>query len=239
MYQEKQNIISLIPAKGNSTKLKKKNLLKLNGLTLFEIAIIASKKTKKIKETYISSDLNKIINISKKYNIKCIKRKKSLASSKTLASEVILNFIKNYKKENKNLKKNTIILYLQPTSPFRNHHHLNKALNIFLKKKPSILISVKESENFYKSLKYDKTKITPFFKKNYINLNRQELPKVLIPNGAIFIFYLHDFYRLKNFNFSKTEIYRMNNIESLDIDNKEDYITAKKLSLHYLKYKNG
>ena len=47
MYQEKQNIISLIPAKGNSTKLKKKNLLKLNGLTLFEIAIIASKKNKK------------------------------------------------------------------------------------------------------------------------------------------------------------------------------------------------
>ena len=75
-----------------------------------------------------------------------------------------------------------------------------------------------------------------FLKK--LHLNRQELPKVL-SSYAIFIFYLHDFYRLKNFNFSKTEIYRMNNIESLDIDNKDDYITAKKLSLHYLKYKNG
>jgi len=57
--------IALIPAKGQSSQIKNKNLLKLGRKTLVEIAIISSLKSRKIHQTYVSSESNKILNLAK------------------------------------------------------------------------------------------------------------------------------------------------------------------------------
>ena len=71
--------ISLIPAKGQSSQIKNKNLLRLGNKTLVEIAIISSVKSKKIHHTYVSSESNKILNLAKKYPCTCVKRPKKLS----------------------------------------------------------------------------------------------------------------------------------------------------------------
>ena len=84
------NIIGLIPARKNSKVLKNKNLQKISGLTLFEIAAISSLKSKFINETYVSSDSDKILSLGKKLNIKLFRRKSKYAKSTTDANQVIL-----------------------------------------------------------------------------------------------------------------------------------------------------
>ena len=231
MNKTSLNIIALIPAKRNSQELKDKNLKKLNNFFLFELAILGAKKSKYINKTYLSSDSDYILRCAKKYKVNLIKRKKSLSNNVASADLVILDFLKN------NLKctKNDVIIYLQPTSPFRNSDHIDEAINIFIKKKMRFLLSVTENKNFFKSLYQNKNTMKPFFGNKFLTRNRQNLKKVYSPNGAIYIFYANDFLKKKKLNFLNSNYYTMNKIDSIDIDDKEDYELAKYICKKYLK----
>ena len=199
MNKKRTKIISFIPAKKNSQDLKNKNLKKLNNLSLFELAILSAKKSKNINKVYLSSDSDEILK-KEKYKINLIKRNKSLCTNSASANEVILDFINNYIKNDLD---NSIIVYLQPTSPFRNNKHVDIAINIFIKKKLRSILSVTENKNFYKSLKKNKDTLNPFFNNRYVTNNRQNLNKIYSPNGAIYIFYASDFCERK-LTFTKT-----------------------------------
>ena len=232
------NILGLIPARKNSKGLKNKNIQKISGLTIFEIAAISSLKSKLIDETYVSSDSNKILNLGKKLKIKLFKRKSKYAKSTTNANQVILNFLSEFKKKDE-LKK-TIIVYLQPTSPFRNHIHINYAIKKFIKCKSSALISVSEiGEKFYKSVKIKNNKLIPFFNEKYLTQNRQNLKKLFTPNGAIYIFYASDFLKRKKIPIIGADYFLMNSYESLDINDEDDLKIANKLKNQFLIYKKS
>ena len=235
MFKKNLKVITLIPAKENSKGLKNKNIKKLNNLTLVEIAILASTKSQIIDQTYISTDSSKILKIGKKYKINTIKRKKKLCSFSSTANEVIADFIDTLKNSYKNY--NLLIVYLQPTSPFRNHKHIDLALKIFFKNKLSTMLSVTENKNFYKSFKKNKDKLNPFFTFKNSTKNRQSFKKIYSPNGAIYIFFENDFKKKNELNFKNSGFFLMDKIESIDIDDNEDYKLAKLLSSKYLKYR--
>tara|TARA_B100000575_G_C23108952_1_gene640377 strand:- start:1057 stop:1764 length:708 start_codon:yes stop_codon:yes gene_type:complete len=234
MNKKRTQIIALIPAKKNSQDLKNKNFKKLNNLSLFELAIIAAKKSKFINKIYLSSDSKEILNRGKKYNISLIERKKSLSTNSATANSLILDFITNNLKNN---DINHIIIYLQPTSPFRSNIHIDQAVRKLIKKKFRSVLSVNENKNFFKSFKNNKDILIPFFNDKFVTNNRQNLKKIYSPNGAIYIFYASDFIKNKKLSFTKSGYYLMNRIDSIDIDDKEDYELAKFLSKKYLKLK--
>ena len=191
-------------------------------------------KNQKVLTKLLSSDSDEILKKGKKYKINLIKRNKSLCTNSASANEVILDFINNYIKNDLD---NSIIVYLQPTSPFRNNKHVDIAINIFIKKKLRSILSVTENKNFYKSLKKNKDTLNPFFNNRYVTNNRQNLNKIYSPNGAIYIFYASDFVKKRKLTFTKTGYYLMNKIESIDIDDEQDYELAKFLSKKYIKIK--
>ena len=190
MIKKNTNIIALIPAKKNSRGLKNKNLKKLNKLSLVELAILGAKKSKLIDKIYLSSDSDRILDIGAKLNIDVIKRKKILSTSSALANTVILDFIKN---KLNSTKEDHIIVYLQPTSPFRNNNHIDLAINHLKKNKLKSVISVTENKNFFKSLYKKNFFLYPFFNNSFVTNNRQNLKTVYSPNGAIYIFYASEF----------------------------------------------
>ncbi len=63
-----KNILGVILARGNSKGIKKKNLLKLNGRTLIDIAIDNALKSKRLNKIVFSSEDDSLINIAKKKN---------------------------------------------------------------------------------------------------------------------------------------------------------------------------
>ena len=233
--KKKFKIIGFIPTKKNSTGLKNKNLKKIKRLSLIELAIISSLKSKKISQTFLSSDSNKILQIGKKYKIDIIKRKKSLCTKETSANEIIQDFINFYSNKNKDYK-NVIMVYLQPTSPFRNFNHIDSSINKFFNSKKKMLLSLSEINNFYKAFEIRDKNIIPFFNPKNINENRQKFSKILVPNGAIYIFYLKDFLKNKKLTYKSCAYYLMNKIDSIDIDNEFDLKIAKELSKKFLKY---
>ena len=69
-------IISIIPARAGSKRLKHKNVYPLNGVPLIEYTINAALDSKYIsrENLYINTDFDKVVDIAKKRNIKVIER---------------------------------------------------------------------------------------------------------------------------------------------------------------------
>ena len=139
----KQDYISLIPAKKNSSRLKDKNIIKIKNKFLFEYTLEASLSSKNIYETYVSSDNSKILNISSKKGAKPFNRPKKFSKKNSTANEVILNFISFINKKKHSFK---YIVYLQPTSPLRNSRHILDAIKLSKKYPTHTIISAYETE---------------------------------------------------------------------------------------------
>ena len=227
-----KKVIALIPAKHKSYELPKKNYLKLKNQTLYEIAIKSAQKSKYIDLVFVSSDSKIILEKSKKLGSKIIKRSKNLSLKNTPASKIILDAIKTIKKK---ILKDFIIIYLQPTSPFRNHRHINKAISYLKRSKSKSIISVTRNiKTIYKSVKIKNGLIKPIFKEKFITSNRQKFASTFYPNGAIYIFNASTFVKNKRIPVKNSLAYEMSEDSSHDIDTLNDYKIAKKLCKNLL-----
>ena len=88
-------IVAIIPARGGSKRLHKKNIFLLKGKPLISYAIEACKKSKYINEVYVSSDDDEILNVSAKYGAIPLKRPIELADDATPKMEAIRNAAKH------------------------------------------------------------------------------------------------------------------------------------------------
>ena len=228
-------VIAIIPAKHRSHDLPKKNYLKIGKLSLFEIAIKSAQNSKYVDKVFVTSDSTTILKKSKKLGTEIIKRNKNLCLDSAQAKNVILNSISLIKKK---LLEDFIILYLQPTSPFRNHNHIDDAFDFLkLKKKNSLISIIKLKKTIYKSLEIKKGLIKPIFEENFISANRQSFGDVYAPNGAIYIFNSKVFIKNKKIPIKNSLAYKMSENDSHDIDTLDDYLLAKKMSGRFLIYK--
>ena len=218
----KSKFIALVPARSGSVSIKNKNIINFRNKMLIEHTLIAAQNSKYLDEKYVSTDSKKYISLLEKYNkFFFIKRPKKYALNNSKAKEVVLHFINYYKKHNSIKNKN--IVYLQPTSPFRDHKDINKAIETFKKGKSKSLISLKKiNKKYLKILSIKNNKIKILTDKNYSNFNRQSLPDIFIPNGAIYIFRISEFLKEKNFPVRNSIPFIMNNKKSYDIDTRND-----------------
>ena len=223
-FLKKNRFLALIPAKGKSISIKKKNLQKIKGKSLIDITIENSKKTKYLKEIYVSSEDREILKISKSKGVNPIIRPKYLSKAQSKMIDVIIHAVKSIPIKNKN----TFLVLLQPTSPFRNYKHIDKAIeSMILNKKKSLISLVKNEFCIFKSIKINKATIEPVFSNKFLSSNRQNFPETYIPNGAIYIFPINSIKKKTRSLINKSFMpFVMNKKESLDIDNKQDLIYA-------------
>lgn len=215
----KKKICIIIPARSGSKGIKNKNIALLNKKPLIAHSIISAKKTG-IKNIIVSTDSLKYKKIAEKYGAKVpFLRPKKISSSTSLDDEYLKHCYQWFVKKSINIE---LFIILRPTTPFRRHGVITKALNVFKKKKLNFLRSAhKASESPMKWFKVDKK---GFFKPlvgktNNTNQIRQKFEQVYIPNGYVDI--------IKTKNFDKKNIYgkKMYVFEispTLEIDNKHD-----------------
>ena len=125
------SFLVIIPARGNSVRIKEKNIKLIKKRPLIYYTIKEAKKSKYIQKIFVSTDNPNIKKISQKYGaLVPFMRKKSLAKKNSLMHSVIKDFITMIKKKVKiNYK---YIILLQPTSPLRKSTDINKACKLIL-----------------------------------------------------------------------------------------------------------
>ena len=96
MYKNK-TFLAIIPARGGSKRLPKKNILELNNKPLIAYTIEAGLQSKYIDKVIVSSDDDEILNISRKFGADIIKRPKELASDIATTFDAIKHTLNNTK----------------------------------------------------------------------------------------------------------------------------------------------
>ncbi len=215
----------IITARKNSERVKNKNLILINKKPLLEYSLIALKKSKKIKNRFITSDCDKMLQLGKRNKINLIKRPANLASSLTTSEDTLLHAIQVIIDRFKLMPEN--IIFIQPTSPLLKSNDLDMAINKFIKTKADSLFSS------YKAKFFIWKKINNNYKSYTFNSKKRQSTKKfkeqVVENGAFFIFNTKKFLNKKNRLFDKIETFSMPKYRSFEVDYEEDVEFLKRL----------
>jgi CMP-N,N'-diacetyllegionaminic acid synthase len=218
------NVWALIPARSGSKGIKNKNLQKIGKDTLVAKTIKISKKCKFIQRIFLSTDSEKIKKEGLKHNVEIpFLRSKKNSRDKSTDYDVVNEFLNKIKKIEKIIPK--YILYLRPTSPFRNASVIDKAI----KKIKSLnnydsLVSVHAmNEPVHKKFYVKNKKLKPIF--SYLDIDKANEPRQNFTTTYTANGYL-DIIKIKNVldkkKYLNKNCYPFIVPETIDIDNKFD-----------------
>jgi len=227
MYKGKR-ILALIPARGGSKGLPRKNIKPLLGKPLIAWTIEQAKASKYIDKVVVSTDDEEIAEVAKKYGAEVpFLRPKELATDEARGIDVVLHGIGYFKSL---YGTDFIFVYLQPTSPLRRSEDIDNAIEeLFSNPKAKAIISVCEVEHhplWTGVLPEDKC-LANFINKEVADKNRQELPKYYRINGAIYLGFADYIENNKSFFGENTYAYVMPVERSIDVDNIVDFKLAE------------
>ena len=154
-------------------------------------------------------------------------RPAEFSSDDSSAIEVVNHFITSLSKQI--TYEDHFIVYLQPTSPFRNSDHIEGALEIYENSKAHSLVSICESQKspyWMFTLENDGALEPIIHDKNQFS-RRQELPQTYCLNGAIYVVDVELFLKNKEFIFEDSKSYLMDFESSVDIDSLMDFKLAQ------------
>lgn len=220
---EGKKVLGIIPARGGSKRLPRKNVLPLAGKPLITWTIEAALHSQYIDEVFISTDDQEIADISSESGVMIPElRPEHLATDSATSSDVVLYTIDNFGQSA------DIVVLLQPTSPLRTNIHIDQALELYLEKTAESVVSMTPCEHspLWSNTLPDDHSMGSFIKPEAMNRS-QELANHYRLNGAIYVF---DAIKLKQKNKieynNKSYAYIMDNQSSIDIDEHFDFLFA-------------
>ena len=217
--------VALIPARGGSRGIPRKNLEIVGDLSLLERAIKAGRDCSRISGCYVSSDDKEILEAAVEAGAVGHLRPSKAAADNARATEVVKDFVKNCS----GFEASSIVVYLQPTSPFRTGQHIDEAIRLFEESGAKSLVSVVKTSHLPEKTVHvsDSGIIGLGSPAGDPGANRQDLEPVYSPNGAIYIFDVEQFEKYGDVPVGGAQAFIMGKVDSLDIDDLDDLILAR------------
>jgi CMP-N,N'-diacetyllegionaminic acid synthase len=218
-----KTFLAIIPARGGSKRLPRKNILDLAGKPLISWSINAGLRSQYIDRVVVTSDSAEILEISEKIGADVLQRPRDLASDVSTTFDAIKHSIDN-------LNRYDYIVLLQPTSPLRNENHIDEAIELLGEKNADAVISVCKTGHspLLSNTLPDNGSMEGFVQENLKNKRSQDLEEFFIINGAIYICETNLLLKEKSFLLrSNIFSYRMKRDDSVDIDDRVDFVVAE------------
>ena len=212
------NLLSLIPARGGSKGIPRKNIRKLSGKPLIAWSIEAAQKSSFVDRIVVSTDDEEIAIIARSYGAEVpFLRPTELSRDDTPGIAPVLHALEQFPEVEQ-------ILLLQPTSPLRTTADIDGIVKMFREVQAPAAVSICESSkhpNWMFSCGKDGT-LSPFTD-NPIATLRQDLPKVYTLNGALYLAKTDWIQQNRSFLSPETLGYVMPPERSADIDTLLDW----------------
>jgi CMP-N,N'-diacetyllegionaminic acid synthase len=229
------HILGIIPARGGSKGIPRKNISLMNGKPLIEYTIRAAKKSKFISEVVISTEDPEIANLCS--DLGCtvpFLRPAELATDSTRSLPVIQHALKEI--EIINNVHYEIIVMLQPTTPLRTHDDIDQGILLLLETNADSVVSVVDVGGYHpfrmKRI-MGKNQLINYIDQGFEDMRpRQELPPVYIRSGALYITRRHVLLDKNSFIGDDCRAYIMNPERAINIDTPLDL----KFAEYLLKY---
>ncbi|WP_139062656.1 cytidylyltransferase domain-containing protein [Selenomonas sp. oral taxon 149] len=220
----RSKLLAVLPARGGSKGIPKKNIRLLGGKPLIAYTIEAAKGVSAIDRLIVSTDDAEIAEVAREYGADVpFLRPKELAGDAAPVSGAILHLLNAFPAYDS-------VLLLQPTSPFRQKEDIEGFLSFAKRSAAKVCVSVTEVEHspywMYTVEAEDRLKpILPL--PTEAMYQRQKLPSCYRLNGALYYAQTAYYKEHKTFLTEDTLGYTMDRRRSLDIDTEEDLVMAE------------
>lgn len=215
------NVLAVIPARGGSKGIPRKNVRLMHGKPLIAYAICNANNCPAITDVVVSSDDDEILTIGKKYGAYPLRRSDKLAQDAVTLDPVIYDAV--VKMEEINNIKYDVVITLQPTSPLLTSDTLNEAINSFFTSEYDTFISATNQPHL--SWSKNENGFFPLYKKR---LNRQQLEPNYLEAGAFFIS-RREFVTENSRIGDKVSVYEIPVQEAVDIDTINDWLICESI----------
>jgi len=224
----KPKIIAIIPARGGSKGLPRKNVRLLNNKPLIYYTIREALGSKSLDRIIVSTEDEEITELAKAYGAEVIARPVDLAQDDTSSLPVFqhaiqhLEEVEHYHPE--------VIVILQPTSPLRTAEDIDGVIEKFLQTDCDSVVSVCKVEHppqWMYILKGDR--LQPVIKGREKIIRRQDAPEVYRLNGAVYVTHRDVIMKQNTVMGNDTRAYIMPVERSIDIDTETDFKLAEVL----------
>ncbi len=215
---KKENIVAIIPARGGSKGIPRKNLKLLGGKPLIAHIIESSLKVPEISRVIVSTDDEEIAKVAKKYGAEVpFMRPEELSGDKVLTAPVLQHTV-DWLKENENYNTDIIVL-VYATSPLLKSEKISEALQK-IEGKPkvdSVVSLVSDDKYHWKKIDGKLVRIYP-----HKIMRRQDMDPYLRENGALYIIRQKILAETGDYIGGNIDYVIMNDKDSWDIDTEHD-----------------
>ena len=222
--------IAVIPARGGSKGVPRKNILEIAGLPLLAYSILAAQKSKYVERVIVTTDDEEISAVAKQYGAEVIVRPKELADDIIMPDASIVHVIESLVIDSYHPD---CIVFLQPTSPIRFQDDIDNALEIFKNNEVDTVFSGVDIHPFF--WKKNEDTFLPVNFNPKARKRRQELDPEIIENGSIYISKVSNYINYKDRFGDKVMTYIMSNHTLFEIDEQSDFLLIESLMKAMLK----
>lgn len=218
----------LIPARGGSKGVVRKNIRHLDGKPLINHTINAALLSKNLNSFFVSTDSEEICDVARAAGAPVpFLRPDEYSTDKAPMSDTVKHALLWF--ENDSGIKVDYIVLLQPTTPFRTAKDIDNAIEQMKQScKPTSLISCYDASHVHPSImyRYDGEALHPYLE-NHTFQRRQDFDKVFVRNGAIYIVERDYFVQSGKMVNDEPLLYLMERERSINVDEEFDLLLAE------------
>lgn len=212
--------VAILTARGGSKGLPGKNVRVLGGLPLIAWTVLAARASDVFDKVVLSTDDDAIAAAGRDAGAEVpFRRPDDLAGDEATSLDVVRHAV-----DVLGLDDSAGIALLQPTSPFRSARHIAEAAVLW---QEASVVSTREAKPLAWSFEMDADGVLRPALPNLAADRRQAGPRIVQPNGGLYMTDAAGVRRGEPFVGRGTRAYPMGEIDSLDIDTPEDFALAE------------
>lgn len=211
--------VAIIPARGGSKGIPKKNLIDLCGKPLLAWSILQARGSAEVHSVWVSSDSEDILDVAAQYGARPIVRPAEFASDTASSESTWHHALDNIEAGGIAVDR---IIGMQATSPIRESSDITRALVQFERERLDSLLTCCEIEDFFMWMYGPDGRPIGINHDYRHRRQRQHIEKRYLENGSFYIFHPTILRSLNNRLGGKIGLFAMDKHKMFQIDNPQD-----------------
>ena len=226
-HSEAARALAIIPARGGSKGVPRKNVRKLAGKPLIVWTIEAALRAECIERLVVSTDDDEIADVSAAAGAEVIRRPPELAQDTTPTEPALLHVLQEL--DRREQYRPQAVSLLQCTSPLRGADIIDRCVRLLFETGCDAVMTVSHVQHWYLAGTMDEHgRFLPEY--DYQKRPRsQEMPEKFRENGAVYVTRREAMLKHKNRLGGDVRVVPIDSVRSIDIDSEEDFRLAEEV----------
>jgi pseudaminic acid cytidylyltransferase len=223
--------VCVIPARGGSKRLPRKNVIDFFGKPMIAYSIEAALRSERFERVIVSSEDREILDIGTKFGAEVVERAASLATDTARVSDVVLEFVDRAEAKDEGFD---VIACLFAAAPMRTFEDVRAVVDLINPGICDFAIAVTEYDlPPHQALKLEPDKSLRPMWPELVNMRDEEVGPLVVDNGSTYAATVPAFRRQKNFYGSPLRGHLMARDRSVDMNSAVDLEIAKVHFSHF------